>query len=128
MWYQRSRINWYQFGDRNTSYFHAKASARQKKNYMEGLMDDNGQWHIEENKMGELVINYYTDLFSSSNPLEFAELLQAMQPKVTTEMNHRLTMDFSGEEVWMALKQMYPLKAPSPDGMPPYSISISSRT
>ena len=128
MWYQRSRINWYQFGDRNTSYFHAKASARQKKNYMEGLMDDNGQWHIEENKMGELVINYYTDLFSSSNPLEFAELLQAVQPKVTTKMNHRLTMDFFGEEVWMALKQMYPLMALGPDGMPPYSISISSRT
>ena len=42
MWYQRSKISWYQFGDRNTSYFHAKASARQKKNYMEGLMDDNG--------------------------------------------------------------------------------------
>ena len=69
--------------------------------------------------MGELVINYYVDLFSSSNPLEFAELLQAMQPKVTIEMNHRLTMDFTGEEVWVALKQMYPLRAPGPDGMPP---------
>ena len=32
MWYQRSRINWFQDGDRNTSYFHAKASARLKKN------------------------------------------------------------------------------------------------
>ena len=75
MWYQRSIINWYQFGHRNTSYFHAKAYARQKKNYMEGLMNDNGQWHTKEDKMGELVINYYTDLFSSSNTLEFAELL-----------------------------------------------------
>ena len=28
-------------------------------------------------------------------------------------------MDFCGEEVWMALKQMYPLKAPGPNGMPP---------
>ena len=119
MWYQRSRINWCQFVDRNTSYFLAKAFARHKKNHMEGLMDDNGQWYTEEDNMGELVINYYTDLFSSSNPMEFAELLQAMQPKVTTEMNHRLTMDFTSEEVWMALKQMYPLKAPGPNGLPP---------
>ena len=82
-------------------------------------MDDNGQWYTKEDKMGELVINYYTDLFSSSNPMEFAELLQAMQPKVTTNMNHRLTMDFTSEEVQMALKQMYLLKALGPDGLPP---------
>ena len=34
-------------------------------------------------------------------------------------MNHSLTRDFSAAEVKLALKQMYPLKAPSPDGMPP---------
>ena len=36
MWRQRSRINWFQNGDRNTSFFHAKASARQRKNFMNG--------------------------------------------------------------------------------------------
>lgn len=44
MWYQQSRINWYQHGDRNTGFFHAKASSRQKKNQMEGLMDVHGVW------------------------------------------------------------------------------------
>ena len=41
MWRQRSRLNWFQGGDRNTSFFHEKASARQKKNYMGGLLDAN---------------------------------------------------------------------------------------
>ncbi|KAK9992106.1 hypothetical protein SO802_027091 [Lithocarpus litseifolius] len=39
MWYQRSRINWFRDGDRNTSYFHAKASARLKKNQIDGMLN-----------------------------------------------------------------------------------------
>ena len=34
-------------------------------------------------------------------------------------MNQQLTKEYSENEVKAALKQMYPLKAPSPDGMPP---------
>ena len=34
-------------------------------------------------------------------------------------MNQQLTKEYSENEVKTALKQMYPLKAPSPDGMPP---------
>ena len=35
-------------------------------------------------------------------------------------MNARLTRDFQAKEVHRALKQMYPLKAPSTDGMPTF--------
>ena len=52
-WRQRSRISWMQSGDRNTRFFHEKASARYKKNFIKGLMDENGVWlegdkHVEE--------------------------------------------------------------------------------
>uniref|UniRef100_A0A7N2MJJ8 Reverse transcriptase domain-containing protein n=1 Tax=Quercus lobata TaxID=97700 RepID=A0A7N2MJJ8_QUELO len=51
--------------------------------------------------------------------VEFTELLQAVQPKVIVEMNIMLTNEFKEFEVSKALKQMYPLKSPSPDGIPP---------
>ena len=51
MWRQRSMINWFQNGDRNTSFFHAKASSRQRKNFMNGLLDDDGVWQVDEDKM-----------------------------------------------------------------------------
>ena len=60
-------------------------------------------------------------MFKSSCPSDFTKLLEAIVPKVSTDMNERLTSDFQGIEVHKALKQMYPLKSPSPDGMPPYS-------
>ena len=44
MWLQRSRISWLQNGDRNTIFFHKKASSRYRKNVIEGLLDENGQW------------------------------------------------------------------------------------
>ena len=44
MWRQRSRLNWFQLRDRNTSFFHAKASTWQKKIFIEGIMDVNGVW------------------------------------------------------------------------------------
>ena len=44
MWLQRSRINWFQEGDRNTRYFHSKASARFQNNFIEGTEDSGGTW------------------------------------------------------------------------------------
>ncbi|XP_060972579.1 uncharacterized protein LOC133038438 [Cannabis sativa] len=46
-WRQRSRALWLQWGDRNTKYFHHKASARQKNNEIKGLQDHMGVWEEE---------------------------------------------------------------------------------
>lgn len=46
-------------------------------------------------------------------------MMEAVQPKVSEAMNSRLIGEFQAEEVYGALKQMYHLKAPGPDGMPP---------
>ena len=37
MWKQRSRIDWFREGDRNTSFSHAKASSHFQKNLIEGV-------------------------------------------------------------------------------------------
>ena len=82
-------------------------------------MDANGVWQEDEGKIEEIVVEYYNNLFTSSSHSDFSELHQAIQPKVTLSMNQMLLKPFTGEEVRVALKQMHPLKAPNPDGMPP---------
>lgn len=119
MWHQRSKICWFQAGDRKMSLFHAKTSTRQKRNFIGGLLDATGVWQEVEGRIEEVVVEYYTNLFTSSNPTDFSQLLQAVQPKVTLAMNQVLVRDFTANEYRMALKTMYPLKALGPNGMPP---------
>ena len=76
-------------------------------------------WQEEEGKLEEIVVGYYRTLFQTNNPMNFIELLAAIQRKVTRIMNQQLTREYSEQEVKVALKQMYPLKASGLDGMPP---------
>ena len=44
IWRQRSKVHWYGKGDRNTKFFHARASERRKKNSILGIWNDDGIW------------------------------------------------------------------------------------
>ena len=118
-WKQRARLNWFQEGDRNTRFFHARASSMFQKNLIEGIFDADEVWQVDQEEIEKVFIEYYSDLFISSKPSKFAEIVEAMQPKVTQSMNAMLVREFQASEVHKTLKQMYPLKAPSPNGMPP---------
>lgn len=62
-------------------------------------MDANDVWQVDEAKVEEIVVEYYRELFSTSNPVDFTELLNAVQPKVSLEMNEKLTHEFTGVEI-----------------------------
>ena len=65
-----------------------------------------------------MIVEYYKQLFTSSNPHDIEEVVQFTK-RVVTEMNSSLIINFSKEEGEIDLKQMAPLKAPGLDGMPP---------
>uniref|UniRef100_A0A2N9G161 Reverse transcriptase domain-containing protein n=1 Tax=Fagus sylvatica TaxID=28930 RepID=A0A2N9G161_FAGSY len=119
MWRQRSRTSWLKEGDRNTKYFHSRASHRRRRNSLLFLRLENGNIVTNEEQIATQFVNYYQELFTAV-PLEGIDgVLVGIQPRVTAEMNRSLTCNFTELEVLTALKQMAPLKAPGPDGMPP---------
>ena len=65
-----------------------------------------------------LMNNFYTQLFSSSDPQVFERVLDGVQAVVGDEMRNALAQPYNSKEVGAAITEMAPLKAPSPNGMP----------
>ena len=84
-----------------------------------GIEDLNGVWCVGNDNVAGVFENYYSQLFTSSNPSKFEEVTIHTGQVVTDEMNKELIGDFSRGEVKLALNQMTPLKALGLDGMPP---------
>ena len=119
MWHQRARVEWLKNGDLNTSYFHSRATQRNKKNFISKLVLEDNTVVEDEKMIGEAMVNYFRHIFTSTTPSEFEPILQGIEPKITHGMNADLIRDFTALEVEQALKQMKPLTAPGPDGMSP---------
>ena len=51
-----------------------------------------------------MFVDYYSDLFFSSNPTDFTEIVNAVQPKVTKDMTAQLIKEFQAYEVFKVLK------------------------
>lgn len=72
-----------------------------------------------DDKVADLLENYYRNLFTSTAPIEIEEVVQYTTRVVDDEMNQMLVADFTRIEVEVALKQMAPLKELGSDWMPP---------
>ncbi|XP_056695214.1 uncharacterized protein [Spinacia oleracea] len=118
-WYLRSRAADIKDGDRNTKYFHHKASQRRRRNEIKRLMDGTGQWVTEEEEIEGVVEDFYEELFTTSGPSSTAveKVLEAVGTTISSEDNNLLLRPFTKEEIYAALCQMDPCKAPGPDGM-----------
>lgn len=68
--------------------------------------------------MIEVTTEYFTKLFSSSNPsqMDIDALIGGAKQIVTEQMNEILCDPFSENEIKMPVFDMHPSKAPGPDG------------
>ena len=105
-WAQRSRVNWIKHGDKNSKFFHLKASQRRQKNLIQGIMDTEGRWLEDIDDVAGVAVQYFNHLFSRGPCPRIEECLEAVPHKVTSEMQQILTDEFKigrascRERVW----------------------------
>ncbi|KAK3221777.1 hypothetical protein Dsin_008802 [Dipteronia sinensis] len=119
-WKKRAKVEWLRSGDRNTNFFHSKASARKVGNRIQGLMDGDGVWKDSRIDIERIAGQYFTGIFCSSNPspLDLSNILDEVVPKLSQANSRFLDLKFSREEIRKAIFDMNPTKAPGSDGLP----------
>lgn len=117
-WKQRSRADWLAGGNRNTKFFHHKASVRHQNNKIIGIQSDTNGWTTNACEVNDIFLNYYHSLFTTSNPTSNSIniALSGIQPRVTDQMRNMLDMPYNALEFKTTLFRMAPWKAPGPDG------------
>jgi hypothetical protein len=118
MWRQRSRVTWLKEGDRNTRYFHKKATWRQKKNCVNKLKGTNGMWVEDHEEIAKMTTEFFKELYTKDNTVNPSLILDKIHATVSQDMNEQLCKEFTETEISDALFQIGPLKAPGKDGLP----------
>ena len=85
MWNQRSCILWLKNGDENTKFFHS---------VIMGINDIQGVWKEGPNEIADVLIKYYSELFTTSSPTTHQEALHHIPQVITEDMNKELTSRF----------------------------------
>ena len=98
-WAQRSRISWLRHGDRNTKYFHLKASQRRRRNFIQGIRNQDNIWLEEIEDIADVAIKYFENMFKSGTCDRLDECIAAVPHKVTYDMQTILTREYSAEEI-----------------------------
>lgn len=97
-WKQHSKTFRLRERDSNYKFFYAQASIRKRTNTVEALQDSDGQLVHDKTGMGNLVINYFNDLFSTSSCV-CEPVVSLIEDKVTNkDMNDHLLAPFNPDE------------------------------
>lgn len=80
-------------------------------------MDKNGIAQRSEASKGQVAVQYFKDLFKSSNSEDYRLLLRDLNPRVTERMNHLITKYVSPEDVKEVVFSIKSDSAPGADGM-----------
>lgn len=122
LFYQKSRVQWLDLGDRNTNFYHKSCKSRYSRNAIRRLITSDGRIITESVDIKEEAVSYYENFLQGQDIVEKevsqAELEEILDYRCTWNDAASLVAPVQGEEVKAALFSMPANKASGPDGFP----------
>ncbi|KAL3345622.1 hypothetical protein AABB24_024533 [Solanum stoloniferum] len=116
-WRQKTRIQWFPEGDRNTRFFHSLVKGRRKRLSLSRIIKEDGKWAEGNEHVAAEAAFFFQKQFSSENVPAYLFLLNHVPTLVTVEMNRGITKAPLEEEVKRVIFKLNGKSASGPDGL-----------
>ncbi|KAL4318837.1 hypothetical protein GQ457_18G015900 [Hibiscus cannabinus] len=113
-WLQKSRLKWFEAGDKNTRNFHIVASTRRRKISIDKL-SVGSRVVTEPEKIKAEVEDHFQKIYNNVNNIK-AEHLNCNLKVLSVEDANKIEEPFSIDEIWSVLLATDGSRAPGPDG------------
>lgn len=114
-WLQKSRIQWLNYGDRNTQFFHHFAKVRQQKNFIQRLKL-NEAWEEDQEILAQGAVDHFHKLLSSEIHNIDPDMLTVIPHLISGGLNESLCMIPSAAEIKRTVFSLSSNSSPGPDG------------
>ena len=118
----RSKIRWWEEGEKSTKYFHNLEKSRAKQKAWDKILDKDGKIQYGTSNIIDRQVEFYKGLFTSEfkddNHNEKLFFLESIDRKLSEISKNSLDSDIQMTEIVSALKKMPNGKSPGSDGLP----------
>lgn len=112
---QRSKVHWLNVGDLNNKFFHKSMQAKQNRNRISSILNEEGIQLMNED-MNDHFVSFYKKLLGSKDDCDRMYGLEDWCSKVQQNKISDLIKEVSDEEIKLAMFNIGDDKAPGPDG------------
>lgn len=98
-WHQWARLNWINFDDENTKFFHQTMMQRRARNKILRIKDGNDEWLVAKEDIMSCFAAMSVDLYTANPQIEMDEVLVVVDKVVLPEVNERLFYRIDKEEI-----------------------------
>ena len=115
----KAKTDWIIHGECNTAYFHMSTLLRRSRNRISSILNDNGEWVHNIDKVRDIFGIYFKKLYQTEQictPLS-SEWDNGWCATLSREEANSIAHFPSNKEIWDALKSMKPFEAPGVDGL-----------